>query len=662
MRKPTAAAAAATAALVTLTLLPTSVLAQSDSSPSCAGDGERAQECGAANPTRPLSCCDGYQCADRNAGGSMRCVARKDRPTTADAISGTADAAQCGIDAVPSGAKCEDGMCCSAQGVCGYTAECAEGCQSGPCDDPPATDSSVPTKYKPPSDTKVKTVDVADLSPLDAETYSLLTGCGQYEDDKVSRQYAAVMLDMHKGMAIKFTGNDEFDFLAGMIPHHAAAVDMCSVYYHAAKDGGTLNKGIESLCYNITYGPVDGLGYGAQYQSDFSQVGETEQMMDVITQMDKVSHFEKGCNALSDDEKRQLVVDIHDAIRPNNADDNVGMLSGHPAAGATSPWDDMDLKEMFMGCGKLELPSTREYLSSGMKMHLRMALEWTGDNDVDFLLGMVAHHEGAIEMCNTYYRYWSCAPVREVCSDPLPLDEVQKLMSNHEQVSTLNAMHHICAGHILAAQPKELQWMRRELHKLDPIALDKYEAQLGPDGQLLIDQLPCAYKYLAVPYEAQVPGADDGDAGDQCAVQGQKARSCGASSHQYKQDCCVGLFCSSDKHCVSPKTAADTDDDVELVPGVSEDDIGTAFNNDYSSNSKQSKSTGASSGGLSGVAVFFIVVITLGAVLMVANVVIRRRGGSIKGEPYNIDTSINLSPHKTTDDDGELQLQEVYMI
>ena len=96
--------------------------------------------------------------------------------------------------------------------------------------------------------------------------------------------------------------------------------------------------------------------------------------------------------------------------------------------------------------------------------------------------------------------------------------------------------------------------------------------------------------------------------------------------------------------------------------GVSEDDIGTAFNNDFSSNSKQSKSTGASRGGLSGVATFFIVVITLGAVLMIAAVAIRRRGGSVKGEPYNIDTSINLSPHKTTDDDGELQLQEVYMI
>jgi len=509
-----------------------------------------------------------------------------------------------------------------------------------------------------------KTVDVADLSPLDAETYSLLTGCGKHEQDLVSRQYAAVMLDMHKGMAIKFTGNDEFDFLAGMIPHHSAAVDMCSVYYHAAKDsssGSSSNPGIESLCYNITYGPVDGLGYGAQYQSDFSQVGETEQMMDILTQLDKVSHFEKGCSALSDDEKRQMALEIDNAIRgKGNADDNVGMLSDHPAA--TSWWNAMNHKEMFMGCGKLELPSTLDYLSSGMKMHMRMALEWTGDNDVDFLLGMAAHHEGAIEMCNIYYKYWNCAPARTVCSDPLPLDEVQRLMSNHQEVSTLNAMHHICAGHIMATQPKELQWMKHELHKLNPKALADYEAQLGSDGEFLIDKLSCASKYLDVQTTSGETLSADADANDeQCAVEGQKARSCGASSHKYKQDCCAGLWCSSDKHCVLP-TTADTEADVELVPETApEEDFGATIKNDVSSNSKQSKSTGGSGGGISGVAIFFIVAVTLGAVLMVAAVVIRRRGASGKGRvPHHVDPSVNLSPAKAAGDDGELE--EVYMI
>mmetsp|Transcript_591 Transcript_591/g.1243 ORF Transcript_591/g.1243 Transcript_591/m.1243 type:complete len:497 (+) Transcript_591:278-1768(+) len=38
----------------------------------CAGDGDRAQECGATNADRPQNCCEGFVCAGR---GSVRCVA-----------------------------------------------------------------------------------------------------------------------------------------------------------------------------------------------------------------------------------------------------------------------------------------------------------------------------------------------------------------------------------------------------------------------------------------------------------------------------------------------------------------------------------------------------------------------------------------------------------
>lgn len=651
--KSAATAAVLATTLASLALLPPSALAQN--TPTCASEGVRAQDCGAQNPIHPVSCCDGYQCVTN---GGKRCTAvsgtgtKEDRPSTAEAIADTKSSAQCGVDASPSGKKCDDGMCCSADGVCGYTDECLEGCQSGPCEvEVPLADASIPKKYKPPKDSVPRTIDVADLSPLDAETYSLLTGCGEHEDDLVSRQYAAVMLDMHNDMAIKYTGNDEFDFLAGMIPHHAAAVDMCSVYYHATHGDGSTHPGIESLCYNITYGPKDGLGYGAQYQSDFSQVGETQQMMDILVQLDKVAHFEKGCSALSDDEKRQMAVQIDDAIRGeanDAADGNVGMMSDHPAA---AWWNAMDHKEMFMGCGKLNLPSTLDYLSSGMKMHMRMAFEWTGNNDVDFLLGMAAHHEGAIEMCNIYYKYWSCAPARKVCQDPLPLDEVQKLMSNHEEVSTLNAMHHICAGHILATQPKELKWMKHELKKLNPQALADYEAQIGSDGEFQVDKLACSSKYLK----------NDDVNDEQCAVEGQKARACGASSHKYKSDCCVGLWCSSDKYCVAPSTAGDTEVEEELVPETALEDPKNFGTSIKSSNSKKSKSTGGSGGGMSGVAIFFIVAVTLGAALLVAAVIIRRRGVSSKGHvPPHLDPNVNLSPRQTTGDDGEME--EVYMI
>jgi hypothetical protein len=392
------------------------------------------------------------------------------------------------------------------------------------------------------------------------------------------------------------------------------------------------------------------LGYGAQFQSDFSQVGETAQMMDILEQLGKVEHFQKRCDALSDDEKRQMALEVDDALRGKDSSisNNAETLSDHLAL---AWWNAMDHKEMFMGCGKLSLPSTLDYLASGMKMHMRMAFEWTGDADVDFLLGMAAHHEGAIEMCNIYYQYWSCAPERTVCKDPLPLEEVQLLMSNQESVSTLNAMHHICAGHILATQPKELAWMKAELKKLNPQALKRYEAQIGPDGEFLIDKLPCASKYLNDP----TPTSSGSSSNEQCAAKGQKARSCGASS-QYLQDCCPGFRCSPDnKHCIADVKA----DDVALAH-----DIATSIQKGVSpSRSKQSsKSAAGSGGGLSGVAKFFIVTITLATVLLVAAVVIRRRGGSGKEDVLpHMDPSFNLSPvGKSAGGDGEME--EVYMI
>jgi len=87
----------------------------------------------------------------------------------------------------------------------------------------------------------------------------------------------------------------------------------------------------------------------------------------------------------------------------------------------------------------------------------------------------------AIEMCDIYYKYWSCAPAREVCDDPIPLDEILVLLSDDEEVSVLNKMHHICTGHILETQPKELEWMLEELGQLSPEALTMYE-MMQADG------------------------------------------------------------------------------------------------------------------------------------------------------------------------------------
>ncbi len=74
-------------------------------------------------------------------------------------------------------------------------------------------------------------------------------------------------------------------------------------------------------------------------------------------------------------------------------------------------------------------PAVQAYRAANDRMHAGMDLEFTGNPDVDFIRGMIAHHEGAVAMARV---------VLEHGSDP----EVRKL-----------------AEGIIAAQDAEIRWM-----------------------------------------------------------------------------------------------------------------------------------------------------------------------------------------------------------
>ena len=80
-------------------------------------------------------------------------------------------------------------------------------------------------------------------------------------------------------------------------------------------------------------------------------------------------------------------------------------------------------------------PATQAYMDANRTMHEDMAIDYSGDPDVDFIRSMLPHHQGAVAMARI---------VLEHGKDP--------------EVKTL-------AQDIIAAQEKEIAWMQAWLAK-----------------------------------------------------------------------------------------------------------------------------------------------------------------------------------------------------
>ena len=72
--------------------------------------------------------------------------------------------------------------------------------------------------------------------------------------------------------------------------------------------------------------------------------------------------------------------------------------------------------------------STKAYEAANDKMHKDMAIQFSGDADVDFFRGMIPHHQGAIDMAKVVLAHGKDAETKKLAEEIIAAQEKEIAM------------------------------------------------------------------------------------------------------------------------------------------------------------------------------------------------------------------------------------------
>lgn len=69
------------------------------------------------------------------------------------------------------------------------------------------------------------------------------------------------------------------------------------------------------------------------------------------------------------------------------------------------------------GAAAADTPATKALKAANDKMHRDMDIRYTGNADRDFVAGMIAHHQGAIDMARVVLQFGKDPEIRKLAQD-----------------------------------------------------------------------------------------------------------------------------------------------------------------------------------------------------------------------------------------------------